>query len=113
MPCTDPRDVTCLADAFDLSTTELRQWELELIWKAIDLRLLRFSPHAERAAADEAIPEQAVWRVIWDGAAQSKDLASGNRKTGINFEGKIRRARWIRAKVSWLVRYVIVTVHTV
>jgi hypothetical protein len=34
MPCTDPRDVTRLAQAFDLTTAEIVQWELELIWRA-------------------------------------------------------------------------------
>jgi hypothetical protein len=34
MPCTDPRDVTRLDEAFDLTTTDIRQWELDLIWKA-------------------------------------------------------------------------------
>jgi len=84
-----------------------------LIWMAVGMGLVKFSPHAERAAADEAIPQPAVWRVVREGAARSKDIVAQTRRIGINFEGKIRGARRIRVKVSWVVRYVIATVHTV
>jgi hypothetical protein len=112
MPCTDPRDVTCLGDAFDLTTPEVLQWELELIWKAIDSAQIVLSEHAQRAATDDAIPRDAVWRVIRDGIRRSKDLdPAGHRKIGINFEGKVRGGRWIRLKVSWWRRYIVATVH--
>ena len=114
MPCTDPRDVTHLEEAFDLGTPDIRQWELELIWAAVELKLMILSNHASRAAEEESVPEAAVWRVIREGSASSKDIdAPGRRKVGINFDGKIRGGRWIRAKVSWQVRYVVATVHTV
>jgi hypothetical protein len=113
MPCTDPRKVACLADAFDLTTTDVIHWELELVWTAVELKLVIVSPHARRAARDESIPDVAIWRVVRDGRPRSKDTtATGARQIGINFEGKIRGRRRIRVKVSWLVRYVIVTVHT-
>ncbi|HTD35665.1 MAG TPA: hypothetical protein VK665_18590, partial [Candidatus Elarobacter sp.] len=82
MPCTDPRDVTRLGEAFDLTTTDIRQWELELIWKAEWLGLLRISSHARRAADDDSIPEVR------------------------------RGGGWLRAKVGWRHQYVVATVHT-
>jgi hypothetical protein len=113
MSCTDPRAVSCLEEAFDLTTTEVVRWELELIRAAVVLKVIILSTHAERAAAAESIPELAIWRVIRDGRARSKDLTTkGGRKLGINFEAKVRGGRWVRVKVSWLVRYVVVTVHT-
>jgi hypothetical protein len=112
MSCTDPRAVSCLAEAFDLTTSEIVPWELGLIRIAVELKLVVFSKHAERAAGDESIPEAAVWRVIRDGRPRSKDVTTfGGRKIGINFEAKVRGGRSVRVKVSWLVRYVVVTVH--
>jgi hypothetical protein len=113
MPCTDPRDVSCLEEAFDLTTPSILPWELELIWSAVALDVMILSNHAWRAAADESIPKAAVWRVVREGRPSSKDISSlGFRKVGINFEGKIRGGRRIRAKVSWQLRYVVATVHT-
>jgi hypothetical protein len=112
MPRTDPRNVTCLAEAFDLTTTEIRQWELALIWIAVSLGIVRFSRHAQQAAEDDSIPQPAIWRIINEGNPRSKDITSyGKRQVGINFEGKRRGGGWIRVKVSWQVRYTIVTVH--
>ena len=83
MHCTDPRDVVCLTDAFD------------------------------RAAADDTVPTAALFRVIRQGLPRSKDIGTTNdRRPGINFEGKLPGRRWIPIKVSWRMRYVIVTVHT-
>ena|ERR1700736_126715 len=111
MPCTDPRDVACLDDAFDLTTTAILQWELELIWAAVGLGIIEISDHADRAAADDAVPSAAMFRVVREGTPRSKDIGRANRRVGINFEGKLRGGRWIRIKVSWQMRYVIVTVH--
>jgi len=112
MPRTDPRDVTCLEEAFDLTTPDIRQWELELIWAAVDLGLVEFPHHAARAAEDDAVPIKEILRVLRDGRARSKDVENmRKRQMGINFEGKIRGGRCIRAKVSWFRGYFIVTVH--
>jgi hypothetical protein len=112
MPCTDPRQVTCLEEAFDLSTSDVLQWELELIWTAEALQLIILSPHARRAADDDTIPAKAVWRVIREGIPRSKDVErNGGRKVGINFEGKRGRDGWLRTKVTWQRRYVVATVH--
>jgi hypothetical protein len=112
MPCTDPRDVTCLAEAFDLTTTDVQQWELELISLAVSLGVVRFSRQARQAAEDDSIPEPAIWRVINEGVPRSKDIIwYDKRQIGINFEGKRRGGGWIRVKVSWQLRYTIVTVH--
>jgi hypothetical protein len=113
MPCTDPRDVTRLDEAFDLTTTDIRQWELELIWSAEQLGILAVSRHAREAARDESIPPGAILRVVRDGVPRSKDIAQrSTRQIGINFEGKRRGSGRLRTKVSWSRRYVIATVHT-
>jgi hypothetical protein len=112
MPCTDPRDVACLAEAFDLTTTEVLPWELKLIWRAEELNVIRFSAHATRAARDDSVVPAAVWRAIREGVPRSKDVTRDQkRQVGINFEGKRRGGGWIRAKVTWQVRYVVATVH--
>ncbi len=112
MPCTDPRDVTRLDEAFDLTTTEIRQWELELIWAAERLGLLRISSHARRAADDDSIPEGAIMRVVRDGVPRTKDVTNElKRQVGINFEGKRRGGGWLRAKVGWRHQYIVATVH--
>ena len=113
MPCTDPRDVTRLGEAFDLTTTDIRQWELELIWKAEERGHLWISGHAQRAARDESIPIPVIHHVVRSGTPRSKDVtAAEGRRPGINFEGKQRAGRWIRTKVSWDDRYLVATVHT-
>jgi hypothetical protein len=112
MPCTDPRDVKSLSDAFDLSTPDVLQWELDLIWTAEELGLIRLSPHARYEARYDSIPFAAIWRVIRDGFPRSKDVTRlDNRQLGINFEGRRRGGGWIRAKVTWELRYVVATVH--
>jgi hypothetical protein len=112
MPCTDPRDVTCVEEAFDLTTTDVVVWELELIRKAEELGLVIISPHAAQAAIDDSIPKAAIWRIVREGFPRSKDLSTqDDRQVGINFEGKRRGGRWFRAKVTWRVEYVIATVH--
>ena len=114
MPCTDPRDVTSLQEAFDLTTTDIRQWELELIWTAELLGVLAMSSHARRAARDDSIPTEAVMRVVHDGAPRSKDVTpSGRRRIGINFEGKRRGGGRLRTKVGWSEEYVVITVHAI
>lgn len=112
MPCADPRDVRCLAEAFDITTTDILQWELELVWRAVELGVIILSQHARQAAEDDSLPEAAIWRIVREGVARSKDVVPGDvRHVGINFEGKNRGGEWVRVKVSWLVRYVVVTVH--
>lgn len=112
MPCTDPRDVTCVEEAFDVSTPAIQQWELELIWRAVDLRLVRLPSHADRAAKDESVPVPAIWRVIRDGIARTKDISTVDRRQiGINFEGKRRGCARIRVKVAWRDGYFVATIH--
>jgi len=114
MPCTDPRDVTSLDQAFDLTSLTIQSWELMLIWKAEELGLLELSHHAHRAARDDSIPTVAVYRVVRDGIPRSKDITMTRaRHVGINFEGKRRGGGRFRAKVSWASRYVIATVHAI
>ena len=114
MPCTDPRDVTCIGEAFDLTTIDVLQWELELIWRALELDLIHMPRHARRAAEDDSVPFPAVWRIIRDGSPRSKDISDvDDRQIGINFEGKRRGGGWIRVKVAWLNEYYIATVHAV
>jgi hypothetical protein len=113
VPLDDPRQVRSLDDAFDLTTPEIQLWELHLIWRAIDEGLVRFDDHGGQAALDDAMVLSDVLRVVVGGRARSKDIdRSGYRRPGINFEGKISGGRTIRAKVSWFMGYVVVTVHT-
>lgn len=112
MPCTDPREVKSLADAFDLTTTEPLVWEIDLIRQAEDGRSIHLSSHADDAARDDSIPVAAIWRVIRDGVPRSKDVTRNRgRQIGINFEGKRRGGGRLRTKVTWQVRYVVATVH--
>jgi hypothetical protein len=112
MPCTDPRGVRSLAEAFDITTASVLQWELELIWRAVELGVIVLSGHARQAAKDDSVPVPAIWRIVREGTARSKDIALGDvRHVGINFEGKKRGGGWVRVKVSWLLRYIVVTVH--
>jgi hypothetical protein len=104
--------VSCLEEAFDITTTTVLQWELELVWRAVELRVVFISQHALRAAKDDSIPIPAIWRILRDGISRSKDIVPGDqRKIGINFEGKTRGGGWVRVKVSWLVGYVVATLH--
>jgi hypothetical protein len=113
VPLDDPRQVRSLDDAFDLTTPEIQLWELHLIWRALAIGHVDFSPHARRAALDESIPRIGIERVITGGTPRSKDVRlDGPRRVGINFEGKIASGRQIRVKVSWLGGYVVATVHT-
>lgn len=112
MSCTDPRDVTRLAQAFDLTTAEIVQWELELIWRAEELDLLAVSAHARQAAKDDSVPMAAIRRVVRDGVPRSKDVTTEERRQiGVNFEGKRRGGGWLRAKVTWRDEYIVATVH--
>ena len=112
MPCTDPRDVTRIEDAFDITTTDVLPWELNLIWSSEELGLLALSAHAARAAKDDSIPSGAIRRVVREGIPRSKDVTTDeNRQIGINFEGKRRGGGWLRAKVTWRDAYVVATVH--
>ena len=82
------------------------------MWRAVELRLIIVSRHARRAANDDSVPESVIWRIVREGVARSKDVIPDDmRRVGINFEGKQRGGKWVRVKVSWLVRYVVVTVH--
>jgi hypothetical protein len=112
MPCTDPREVRSLEEAFDITTASILQWELELIWRAVELGVIILSRHARQAAKDDSVPVPAIWRIVREGIARSKDVALCDvRQVGINFEGKKRGGGWVRVKVSWLLRYIVVTVH--
>jgi hypothetical protein len=112
VPLDDSHHVRSIQDAFDLTTPEIQLWELHLIWRAAEARLLRFDRHAQGATVDDAIPTSEVERVVVNGRARSKDIGgSPYRRVGINFEGRIAGGKWIRVKVSWLRGYVVVTVH--
>jgi hypothetical protein len=104
--------VRSLEEAFDITTTNILQWELELVWRAVELRVVLISQHAWQAAKDDSIPIPAIWRIVLDGVTRSKDIVpEDQRKIGINFEGKKRGGGWARVKVSWLVGYIVATVH--
>jgi len=98
---------------FDLTTTEIHRWEVDAVRAAAVDGTLTLSGHAGKEAAKESIPEAAVFEVVAEGQAVSKDIGQkANRHNGINFEGKIPDGRRIRVKVGYLADvFVIATVH--
>jgi hypothetical protein len=102
-------------NAFDYTTPEILEWELDLIHTALWREEIKIHPHAFAAAQDEDIPPVALFEAILFGKAISKDLPSNelSRKPGINFEYQIPDKRWIRVKVSFFDSYIVITVHTI
>jgi hypothetical protein len=104
-----------MKNPFDFTTSEILQSELDAIHLAIVYQELDITPHAEREAIAEKIPLVSVLEAVFVGRAVSKDLPDNdlNRVAGINFEHQMDDKRWIRAKVSWIKGFFVITVHTI
>ncbi len=102
-------------EAFDFSTSDILDWELDLIHTALWREEIKIHPHAFAAAQDEDIPPVALFEAILLGKAVSKDLPDNeqSRKPGINFEYQIPDGRWIRVKVTYFDSHIVITVHTI
>ncbi len=100
---------------FDLSTTEIHEWEVECIREAARTGNYLITPHAFQRMNERGIKADEIRLVLLNGNPVSKDLP-GNpyyRKPGINLEGDLDDGRRIRVKVSWCRRYCVITAHEV
>ena len=105
-----------LEEAFDLTTSQVLDWEIQLIRRALQERRIRFEVHSLDKLLERNILPQDVSNVLANGQAVSKDIGGSgifDRRPGINFEGLASNNRQIRVKVSWFQGYVIVTVHAI
>ena len=104
-----------MPDAFDFTTSDILDWELDLIHNALIREEIDIFNHARMAARDDNIKLVELLEAILIGTAVSKDLPSNslNRFSGINFEHQIRDGRWIRVKVAWVNNYAVITAHTI
>ena len=103
-----------MADAFDFTTSEILDWELEKIHNALLREEVGISRHAKDAARDDNISLVQLLESILIGTAVSKDLPNNllERVPGINYEHQIDD-RWIRVKVAWFEGYVVVTAYEI
>ena len=104
-----------MRNPFDFSTSEVLKSELDAIHAALERQQISISEHAEIEARAEKISLVYVLEAVLVGTAVSKDLPGNTlkRTPGINFEHKIPDGRWIRTKVAWVGKYLIITVHTI
>ncbi|BDP44905.1 hypothetical protein DAETH_48740 (plasmid) [Deinococcus aetherius] len=95
---------------FDFSTTQVLEWELDAIWKALDEERLIFSRHAREELSLDALTLDDVLDAINFPDEVSKDLPGGPRAPGLNFDRFLGHVR-LRAKVGWRDEtYIVVTV---
>ena len=104
-----------MPDTFDFTTSDILDWELNLIQNALDRQQIEITDHAFEAAQEDNIPPVALLETILIGVAVSKDLPDNQlqRVPGINFEHCIKDGRWIRVKVAWINNYAIITVYKI
>jgi hypothetical protein len=100
---------------FDFSTTEILDWELEAIQRALWRQEIDIDDHAIQRATERGIAAVQLLEAIVFGIAISKDLPGNvlGRVAGVNFEHQLDEGRWIRIKVAFFDNYFIVTVHPV
>ena len=104
-----------MRNPFDYTTSKILKSKLDAIHEALERQQISFSEHAESEARAEKISLVKVLEAILIGTAVGKDLPGNplKRIPGINFEHKIADGRWIRTKVAWVGKYLIITVHTI
>ncbi|WP_102128409.1 DUF4258 domain-containing protein [Deinococcus planocerae] len=99
-----------MVPGFDFSTSEVLEWELAAIWKALDEDRLIFSRHAREELSLDALTLDDVLDAINFPDEVSKDLPGGPRAPGLNFDRFLGSMR-LRAKVGWRdATYIVVTV---
>lgn len=99
---------------FDFSISEILDWELEAIQRALWQQEIDIDDHAIQRARERGIAAVQLLEAIVFGEAISKDLPGNvlGRVPGVNFEHRLD-SRWIRIKVAFFDGYFIVTVHPV
>ncbi len=104
-----------VAEAFDFTTTEIFQWELEAIHRALLGKKVIITVHARRAAQADKVALVELLEAVLVGVPVSKDLPDNDlqRVPGINYEHRISDNRWIRVKVAWIDRYAVITVYKI
>jgi hypothetical protein len=104
-----------MADAFDFTTSEILDWELEKIHNALLRKEVGITEHAALAAQDDQLQLMELLEALLVGTPVSKDLPGNTlkRTAGINFEHQVRDQRWIRVKVAWVKGYAVITAHVI
>ena len=104
-----------MPDAFDFSTSEILDWELERIHTALIREEIDITDHARKAARDDQISPVDLLAAVLVGVAVSKDLPDNllKRVAGINFEHRLHDGRWIRVKVAFINNYAIITAYKI
>ena len=104
-----------MADAFDFSTSEILDWELEKIHNALLHEAVIITTHARKAARADRVTLVELLEAVLIGTPASKDLPNNqlDRIPGINYEHRIKDGRWIRVKVAWIEEYAVITVYTI
>ncbi len=99
---------------FDFSTSEILDWELEAIQRALWQQEIDIDDHALQRARERGITAVQLLEAIVFGEATTKDLPNNvlGRVPGVNFEYQLG-TRWIRIKVAYFDSYFVVTVHPV
>jgi Domain of unknown function (DUF4258) len=101
--------------AFDFTTSQILDWELEKIHDALIHEEIDVSDHARKAARDDKISPVDLLAAILVGIPVSKDLPDNNLKrvAGINFEHRLHDKRWIRVKIAFINNYIIITAYQI
>jgi len=102
-----------ILEAFDFSSDEIHDWEIDFIREAAKTGKLRVAPHALTQALKRNIKLADVHNTVLTGSPASKDKPFNleARKPGINFEDRSSTGAPIRVKVSFSGGYLVVTVH--
>jgi hypothetical protein len=101
--------------AFDFTTEQIFDWELEQIHNALLREEIDITDHARKAARDDRISPVDLLAAVLVGTPVSKDLPDNvlKRVAGINFVHRLHDGRWIRVKVAFLGNYAIITAYTI
>ena len=101
-------------EPFDFTTSQILDWELEMIHNALDKQEIEITRDAANAAEDDGLTLFQLLEAVLVGVAVSKDLPDNDleRIPGINFEHRTADLRWYRIKVAWIDQYLIITAHT-
>ncbi len=104
-----------MLEPFDFTTSQILDWELEMIHNALDKQEIEITRHAANAAEDDNLTLFQLLEAVLVGVPVSKDLPDNNleRIPGINFEHRTSDLRWYRIKVAWIDQYLIITAHTI
>ena len=104
-----------MSKAFDFTTSQILDWELEKIHNALIREEIDITDHARKAARDDRISPVDLLAAVLVGTPVSKDLPDNQLKrvAGINFEHRLNDGRWTRVKVAFINNYVIITAYQI